>query len=441
MSRIVIIGNGIAGITAARHIRKNSDHEIFVISSESKYFFSRTALMYVYMGHMKFEHTQPYENWFWRKNDIHLIQQRVTKLSPANKSLTLQSGDHVHYDKLVLAMGSKPRAMPIEGTKLTGVQSLYSKQDLELMEQNSADVRQAVIIGGGLIGVEMAEMLHSRGIHVTMVVREDNFWDIVLPHEESSMVYRHILSRGIELKLSRNVEKIKGEKHIEQVVLDDGSTIPCQFLGITIGVVPNIGLLQDSGIDVKKGVLVDDYLRTSNEDVYAIGDNAELRNPPEGRRAIEAVWYAGRMMGEAVAQNLCNEPEAYDPGIWFNSAKFFDLEYQTYGFVPATQQEGYDSFYWEDIKSDKAIRLVHNLDKQIVGINSLGLRLSQIGSNVLSLDRFKKINESLGHTAGDRLLQIVAKRLSEALPEYDSVARWGGDEFCFILRTQSIFRT
>ena len=82
------------------------------------------------------------------------------------------------------------------------------------------------------------------------------------------------------------------------------------------------------------------------------------------------------MMGEAVAHNLCNEPEAYDPGIWFNSAKFFDLEYQTYGFVPPTQQEGYASFYWEDIKSDKAIRLVHNLDMQIVGINSLGLRLS-----------------------------------------------------------------
>jgi NAD(P)H-nitrite reductase large subunit len=376
MSRIVIIGNGIAGITAARHIRKNSDNEIFVISSESKYFFSRTALMYVYMGHMKFEHTQPYENWFWRKNDIHLIQQRVTKLLPENKLLTLQSGDHVPYDKLVLALGSKPRAMSIDGTQLTGVQSLYSKQDLELMEQNSADVRQAVIIGGGLIGVEMAEMLHSRGIHVTMVVREDNFWDIVLPHEESSMVTRHILSRGIKLKLSRNVEKIEGEKHLEQVILDDGSAIPCQFLGITIGVVPNIGLLQDSGIEVNRGVLVDDYLQTSNKDIYAIGDNAELRNPPEGRRAIEAVWYAGRMMGEAVAQNLCNEPEAYDPGIWFNSAKFFDLEYQTYGFVPSTPQEGYDSFYWEDPKSNKAIRLVHNLDMQITGINSLGLRIS-----------------------------------------------------------------
>lgn len=376
MSKIVIIGNGISGITAARHIRKNSDHEIIVISSESQYFFSRTALMYVYMGHMKFEHTQPYENWFWRKNEIQLIQERVTKLLPDKKLLTLQSGDHVHYDKLVLALGSKPRAMPIEGNQLTGVQSLYSKQDLELMENNSADVKQAVIIGGGLIGVEMAEMLHTRGIHVIMVVREENFWDVVLPEGESSMVTRHILSRGIDLKLSQMVVKIEGVDRVEQVVLNDGSIIPCQFLGITIGVVPNIGLLQETDIEVNSGVLVDDFLRSSNKDIYAIGDNAELRNPPVGRRSIEPVWYAGRMMGEAVAHNICNEPEAYNPGIWFNSAKFFDLEYQTYGFVPPTPQEGYDSFYWQDIKSDKAIRLVYNSDKQLVGINCLGLRLN-----------------------------------------------------------------
>jgi NAD(P)H-nitrite reductase large subunit len=376
MSKIVIIGNGIAGITAARHIRKNSDHEITVISAESKYFFSRTALMYVYMGHMKFEHTQPYENWFWRKNDIQLLQARVTSILPDKKLLTVQSGESIAYDKLVLALGSKPRPMPIDGSKLTGVQSLYSKQDLELMEDNSAGVNHAVVIGGGLIGVEMAEMLHSRGVHVTIVVRESNFWNIVMPDEECTMVTNHILSRGIDVKLGQTVEKIIGETKVEQVVLNDGTTLPCQFLGITIGVVPNIDLLQNTGIEINRGVLVDEYLQTSIEDIYAIGDNAELRNPPEGRRALEPVWYAGRMMGETVANNICLQPEKYSPGIWFNSAKFFDLEYQTYGFVPATPQEGFDSFYWQDKKSERAIRLVHTNDKILVGVNSLGLRLS-----------------------------------------------------------------
>ena len=376
MSRIVIIGNGIAGITAARHIRKDSDHEIIVISSESKYFFSRTALMYVYMGHMKFEHTQPYEDWFWRKNKIDLIQTLVTKIIPESNMLQLKSGDSIKYDKLILALGSKPRHMPIDGTQLAGVQSLYSKQDLELMEQKTQDVKEAVVIGGGLIGVEMAEMLHSRGIHVTMVVREENFWNIVLPEEESSMVTRHLLSRGVDLKLSKTVEKIEGVNRVEQIVLDDGSILPCQFLGITIGVVPNIDLLQESGIEINRGVLVNEYLQSSNKDIYAIGDNAELRNPPPGRRALEPVWYAGRMMGETVAKNICSQPEAYNPGIWFNSAKFFDLEYQTYGTVPPTGQQGLESFYWEDSKTERAIRIVYDKEKAIIGINGLGLRLS-----------------------------------------------------------------
>jgi len=103
MEHIVIIGNGIAGVSAARHIRKNSDKQITIISAESNYFFSRTALMYVYMGHMKFEHTQPYENWFWKKNRIDLVKGFVTEVKHENKTLILQDGRSVNYDKLIIA--------------------------------------------------------------------------------------------------------------------------------------------------------------------------------------------------------------------------------------------------------------------------------------------------------------------------------------------------
>jgi 3-phenylpropionate/trans-cinnamate dioxygenase ferredoxin reductase subunit len=374
MSKVVIIGNGIAGISAARHIRKESDHEIIVIGAESKYFFSRTALMYVYMGHMKFEHTQPYENWFWNKNNIQLIQEKVTKVESDKKHVLLQSGEVIPYDKLILALGSKPRAMQLEGVKLEGVQSLYSKQDLELMELNTSNVKQAVVVGGGLIGIEMAEMLHSRGIHVTLVVREDSYWNMVLPTDESQMVNRHILSRGIDLKLNGTVSEIKGGTKVDGIVLDDGTTLECQFLGITIGVEANIDFLKNSEIDTGKGILVDEYLQTNVEDIYAIGDCVELKNPPIGRKAIEPVWYTGRIMGETAASNICHTPSKYEPGIWFNSAKFFDLEYQTYGFVPSSDLDGFDSFYWENQKSERSIRIVYKTDKTVVGIISLGIR-------------------------------------------------------------------
>lgn len=169
MEHIVIIGNGIAGVTAARHIRKLSDKKITIISAESEYFFSRTALMYVYMGHMKFEHTQPYENWFWKKNRIDLVKGYVSNVDHANKKVDLENSS-ISYDKLIIATGSKPNKFGWPGQDLKGVQGLYSKQDLEQLQENAPDnktCKRAVIVGGGLIGIEMAEMLRSRKIPVT----------------------------------------------------------------------------------------------------------------------------------------------------------------------------------------------------------------------------------------------------------------------------------
>ena len=166
MENIVIIGNGISGVTAARHIRKLSDKRITIISAESEYFFSRTALMYVYMGHMKFEHTQPYENWFWKKNRIDLIHDYVTKVDHKNKQLHLKDKGTIAYDKLIIATGSKPNRFGWPGQDLKGVQGLYSKQELEQLEvdaPNKETCHRAVIVGGGLIGIELAEMLQKQG--------------------------------------------------------------------------------------------------------------------------------------------------------------------------------------------------------------------------------------------------------------------------------------
>ena len=108
MEHIVIIGNGISGITAARHIRKLSDKKITIISAETDYFYSRTALMYVYMGHLKFEHTQPYENWFWKKNNLNLKNGFVQTIDHNSKELVFSNDEKMSYDKLILAVGSKP---------------------------------------------------------------------------------------------------------------------------------------------------------------------------------------------------------------------------------------------------------------------------------------------------------------------------------------------
>ncbi len=190
MKHIVIIGNGISGVTAARHIRKNSNNQITLISGESSYFFSRTALMYVYMGHMEFKHTQPYENWFWEKNKIDLIHGFVKSIDTDNNLIFFENNTSISYDQLVIASGSKPNKFDWPGQDLKGVTGLYHKQDLEQLEEyapNNQVCKRAVIVGGGLIGIELAEMLLSRNIPVTFLAREKSFWNEVLPYQESEM--------------------------------------------------------------------------------------------------------------------------------------------------------------------------------------------------------------------------------------------------------------
>jgi NAD(P)H-nitrite reductase large subunit len=378
MEHIVIIGNGIAGVTLARHIRKQSKNKITIISSETEFFFSRTALMYVFMGHMKFEHTQPYENDFWKKNNIDLKQGLVTDIVPVSKHIVLDSHETLVYDKLVIGTGSKPNKFGWPGQDLNGVTGLYSKQDLQNLEKWAPTTKRAVIVGGGLIGIELAEMLRSRNIPVTFLVREKSFWSGVLPFGESQMINRHILEHHIDLKLDTNLVEIISDEngHARAILTDKGETIDCEIVGLTVGVSPNIDFLIDSGIELGKGVRVNRYLETSIKDIYAIGDCAEQREAIDQRRPIEAVWYTGRMMGEALAQTLTGNPTQYKPGNWFNSAKFLDIEYQTYGWVWAQQKEHENQFHWEHKGGKKAITIsFHKESRVFLGINTFGIRM------------------------------------------------------------------
>ena len=378
MKHIVIIGNGISGVTAARHIRKHSSNKITIISSETDHFFSRTALMYIYMGHMKYENTKPYEDNFWKKNRIDLLRDHVQSVDTKLKTLTLLSGNTIQYDSLIIASGSKSNKFGWPGQELSGVQGLYSFQDFERMEQTTRGIDRAVIVGGGLIGIEMAEMLLSRKIAVTMLVRESEFWSNVLPLQEANMISRHIRSHHVDLKLKTELKEIQSDDRgsIKSIITNHDEIIPCQFVGLTVGVSPAVDFLTDSGIECKRGILVNEYLETNIPDVYALGDCVERTYDVPGRKNIEQVWYTGRMMGEVVAQTICGNKTKYEPGPWFNSAKFFDIEYQTYGVVSNVLGKDESEFYWEHESAAKCMHLVWDKQtQQFLGINSFGIRL------------------------------------------------------------------
>lgn len=377
---VVILGNGITGITAARHLRKRGEDRITVISGETDHHFSRTALMYIFMGHMTYKDTKPYADEFWAKNRITLKRGWVESIHTTAKNLTFENGETLLYDELILATGSTPNRFGWPGQDLTGVQGLYAYQDLETMEKLAPGTRRAVIVGGGLIGVEVAEMLLSRGITATFLVREKDFWGSVLPSDEAKLVGREIVGHGVDLRFESELKEILPDAHgrVRAIVTTAKEEIPCEMVFLTIGVSPNIRLAEAAGIACDRGVLVDPYFRTSAPGVWAGGDCAQHHEPPPGRRPVEQVWYTGKIHGEQIAANLCGDNRPYAPGLWFNSAKFFDIEYQTYGVVLPRPKEGEESFFWQHPDGKKSLRV--NFLKEtgeVVGVNAFGIRQRQ----------------------------------------------------------------
>ncbi len=302
----------------------------------------------------------------------------VTTIDYLSKTLQFSHGQSMQYDTLILAVGSKPNKFGWPGQDLDGVQGFYSYQDLELLEANSKAAKRAVIVGGGLIGVELAEMLISRGIAVTFLIREQRFWNNVLPNQESEVVTRHLIEHGVDLRKSTELEEIisGADGRVQKIRTNTGEEIECQLVGLTTGVTPNIDFLQAGDLELDRGILVNQYLETNITNVYAIGDCAQCTTPATGRKAIEQVWYTGKMMGETVAQTITGKRMPYNPGYWFNSAKFFDIEYQTYGTVLTKLNADQADFYWEHENGKICIHFVyHRATRRFIGVNTFGIRL------------------------------------------------------------------
>ena len=292
-----------------------------------------------------------------------------SRLDPGRQRLALRDGGEVPYDRLLVATGSRPAIPDWPGADLPGVQGLYHLADLGRMEASTRGVRRAVVVGGGLIGVELAEMLRTRGVAVTFLVREARYLPGVFSPAESAMVEAEIRRHGVDLRLGTEVARVEGDGRAEHVVTTDGERWPTEFVGVGTGVRPHVEWL-GGAVETGRGVLVDRQLRASAENVWAAGDCAELRSPPPDVRAVEPIWYSARLQGATAGLGMAGRARDYAPGVYYNSAKFFDLEWQVYG---ATGGDGDD---WERADGARSLRVRHR-DGRVRGVSALGVRLRQ----------------------------------------------------------------
>jgi NAD(P)H-nitrite reductase large subunit len=380
MEQVVIIGNGIAGVTTALEIRKLSNCRITIISKETPHFFARTALMYVYMGYVDYKATKPYADSFWKEQDINLINEEVVQVQFTKQNIVLANDKIVAYSKLVLATGSVPNKLGLTNEQAIGVSPLYSKQDVDYLIAHSKNATSAVVVGGGLIGVELAEMFASKNMATHFVIREPYFWNNVLCPEEALLVEKHIVEHGVKIYKQQKIEAIivDGQNKLTEVASPTGLLIKTNLLAVAIGVQPNIEFLRNTELQIDKGILVNENLQTNIPNVYALGDCAQLKQPVAFRKAIEPIWYTAKQMGVIVAKNICGQPTVYLQNMWFNSAKFFNIVYQTYGNIGNKALLNETHFLWQDKKNNISVRLSYDTESSLfLGISSLGLSWRQ----------------------------------------------------------------
>ncbi len=334
----VIVGNGIAGMEAALALRqREAAARISIVSDEHDHFFSRPALMYVFCGQLDLRATEPYDRGLYERMGFERVRGHVEHLDTAAKTLRFEGGKSLGYDMLLLAAGSKARPAAWPGAAGPGVHYFVKLRDLEGLDHDAKEGQRVVVIGGGLIGVEVAEILKQRGLHVTFVIRENWYFPLALDSNESALVAEHMRHEGVDVRLGVNVEEVlrTAEGGVRGVKVD-GIEVPCEIVASAIGVVPDTDFLSSSGLSLSRGgaIETDDALRSSAPDVWAAGDCANV-TWADGSRRPEQLWYTARDQGRLAARVMLGDEVRYRRGTWYNSAKFFDIEWTTAGWVPA----------------------------------------------------------------------------------------------------------
>jgi NADPH-dependent 2,4-dienoyl-CoA reductase/sulfur reductase-like enzyme len=413
---VVIVGNGVAGIEAAMTVRaREAGWKITVVSEETEHFFSRTALMYVLSGQLSYQAVEPLERDAYERLRLERVRGRAVGLDPSTRQLQLADGRTVAYDRLLIASGSRPREGPWPGYALRGVGHFVTMQDLQWLElelhgRSGVDLppradahlatagpvgalgaspyavreaaarvrgtpaRRAVVIGGGLIGVEVIETLLAAKLSPTFLIKDEWFWPIALDRNEATFIAGELRHHGVDVRTGENVIRFEGDAqgNVTRVVTDRG-TIDAEVVVIAIGVRPNTDWLGDVvPLDPSGAIKVDEQLRTEVADVWACGDCAAVRWF-DGRVRPEQLWYTSRDQGRVAGRGLLGDDARYARGTWYNSAKLMDMEYTTAGLVNM-RIPGEESVYFEEKGRVRSTTRIVHVGGRVIGLNFLGRR-------------------------------------------------------------------
>jgi 3-phenylpropionate/trans-cinnamate dioxygenase ferredoxin reductase component len=355
----VIVGASLAGGGAAAALRQEGfDGRVVLIGAEQPPPYERPPLSKEYLrGESSFESALVQPPDFYDENGIETrFGVRATRVDAAEKVVELDGGERVAYDRLLVATGGRNRRPPIPGLDLEGIHSLRTVADSDRIRAEIAPGRKAVVVGMGFIGSEVAASLRQSGVDVVVVDRNKVPLRRVLGEEVGRVIEGIHRDNGTSMIFEDTVAAFEGVGRVERVTTSRGRRIECDFVVVGLGVEPVTDLLADTGAEIDNGVVVDEYLRTGVEGIYAAGDVANHYHPVFGRRIRVEHWQNALKQGPVVARNMLDKDEPYDEIPWFWSDQYehnlqyagFHTEWDELVVRGSMEERNFVAFYRKD---------------------------------------------------------------------------------------------
>jgi nitrite reductase (NADH) large subunit len=366
--KVIIVGNGVAGVTAARTIKdRNPKAQVSIYTDENHQYYSRPRLYEVLSGETKPQELYLFSEQWYKKKGINVqLDTKASSLNADRKELLLENGTKLNYDKLLLANGGHSFVPPIKGAEKTGVFTLRTIKDALNIKEYTKKTKKVIVIGGGLLGLEIAYSLKKLGQQIVVVEMFPRLLPRQLDPDGATMLKNRIESHGITIVLGAKTVEILGKQTVSGILLGSGETISGDLVLISAGIRSNTGLAQEAGIKVNRGVVVDGHMKTSANDVYAAGDVAEFNG-----RVYGIIPAALEQATVAAANILGDEQSVYAGTIPSNTLKIVGIDLTSMGIVNPEEPKKYEEIKKADTQKGVYKKLV--LDKgKIVGAILLG---------------------------------------------------------------------
>ena len=362
----VVVGDGIAGSSAAETLRERApDADITVLTEEGEALYNRILIKEYAKGKLPEAPISIHDESWYEDHDVDLrLNTVVTDLRPEDNEIETHDGETLTYDKLLLATGGTPTQIPVENAGADGIHHFWTFQDARRIKEDAEASDRAVVVGAGLLGIDLAAICGAQNVDANYLMRGECWWRYALTPEGGEIIHDALREIGVEPVFDSGVDhfEVDDDGHVEAAVDPNGERYPCDWAGVAIGLDFNVELLQGTEIETDDGVLVDEYMQTSDEDIYAAGDVTRYHDTITGEREQNGSWGSAKEQGSVAAANMVADGGA-EAFRWVStySITHFDFPFLSFGH-PTIGEE-----YAERKYSDTEWRRIEFKDGKIVG--------------------------------------------------------------------------